>query len=385
MKAQFEDVKAELGKALLPIVLKILPVFAKLADFVGDNTDIIIKLAAAVGGLSAAIVVANFGMKIYTATTAIATAAQWAFNTAVGAIALPIAAVVAFTAALVALERASDKASRTFRILLPGINGLSDGITWLQKQTEDVNEEWAAWNQTLDEGRRAAGNMYPEIDQTAKSVEDLMQEATEAAGAQLELAGSINAVYEEVKKVNPQFERMLELLDLEDDVEQLRNEFDKYQETLSNTEASTREIEQAQRNLTREILETLAAHGLLKLAFEENLMIKINTADLDAAYASAMRVLNAFQQMRAISSGAAPGSTYVPPREELRFLGAEPVSTTTITPISSITRSPSGAIQNVTVNVNTPTPTEEIGKVVVDSIRKYNRASGSASIGVLRL
>jgi uncharacterized protein YoxC len=385
MKAQFEDVKAELGKALLPIVLKILPVFAKLADFVGNNTDIIIKLAAAVGGLSAAIVVANFGMKIYTATTAIATAAQWAFNTAVGAIALPIAAVVAFTAALVALERASDKASRTFRILLPGINGLSDGITWLQKQTEDVNEEWAAWNQTLDEGRRAAGNMYPEIDQTAKSVEDLMQEATEAAGAQLELAGSINAVYEEVKKVNPQFERMLELLDLEDDVEQLRNEFDKYQETLSNTEASTREIEQAQRNLTREILETLAAHGLLKVAFEENLMIKINTADLDAAYASAMRVLNAFQQMRAISSGAAPGSTYVPPREELRFLGAEPVSTTTITPISSITRSPSGAIQNVTVNVNTPTPTEEIGKVVVDSIRKYNRASGSASIGVLRL
>ena len=385
MKAQFEDVKAELGKALLPIVLKILPVFAKLADFVGNNTDIIIKLAAAVGGLSAVIVVANFGMKIYTATTAIATAAQWAFNTAVGAIALPIVAVVAFTAALVALERASDKASRTFRILLPGINGLSDGISWLQKQTEDVNEEWAAWNQTLDEGRRAAGNMYPEIDETAKSVEDLMQEATEAAGAQLELAESINAVYEEVKKVNPQFERMLELLDLEDDVEQLRNEFDKYQETLSNTEASTREIEQAQRNLTREILETLSAHGLLKLAFEENLMIKINTADLDAAYASAMRVLNAFQQMRAISSGAAPGSTYVPPREETRFLSAPPVATTTITPVSSITRAPSGAVQNVTVNVSTINPTQEVGEAVVKAIRNYNRTSGSAQIGVSRL
>jgi hypothetical protein len=115
------------------------------------------------------------------------------------------------------------------------------------------------------------------------------------------------------------------------------------------------------------------------------LMIKINTDDLDAAYASAIRVLNAFTQMRAISSGAAPGSTYIPPREELGFLGAGPVATTTITPVSSITRSPSGAVQNVTVNVNTPTPTEEIGKVVVDSIRKYNRSSGSANIGVLRL
>ena len=385
MKVAFSQASESIGMALLPAVEALVPILIKFSEYAAENKDIIIAVGAAIGALSAVIVVANFGMKIYTATTAIATAAQWAFNTAVGAIALPIVAVVAFTAALVALERASDKASRTFRILLPGINGISDGISWLQKQTEDVNEEWAAWNQTLDEGRRAAGNMYPEIDETAKSVEDLMKEATEAAGAQLELAGSINAVYEEVKKVNPQFERMLELLDLEDDVEQLRNEFDKYQETLSNTEASTREIEQAQRNLTREILETLAAHGLLKLAFEENLMIKINTADLDAAYASAMRVLNAFQQMRAISSGAAPGSTYVPPREETRFLSAPPVATTTITPIASITRAPSGAIQNVTVNVNTPTPTEEIGKVVVDSIRKYNRTSGSSAIGVLRL
>jgi len=330
-------------------------------------------------------VIANFGMKIYTATTTIATAAQWAFNTAVGAIALPIVAVVAFTAALVALERASDKASRTFRILLPGINGLSDGITWLQKQTEDVNEEWAAWNQTLDEGRRAAGNMYPEIDQTAKSVEDLMKEATDAAGAQLELAKSVNAVYDEVKKLNPELVRMLELLDLEDDVEQLRTEFDKYKETLNNTEASTREIEQAQRDLTRSIIETLNAHGLLALAFADQLKIKIDTGDLDAAYASALRVLNAFQQVRAVSTGAAPGSTYVPPRDELGFMSAPPVATTTITPVSSITRAPSGAVQNVTVNVSTINPTQEVGEAVVTAIRNYNRTSGSAQFGVIRL
>jgi len=385
MKVAFSQASESIGMALLPAVEALVPILIKFSEFAAENRDVIIAVGAAIGALSAVIVVANFGMKIYTATTAIATAAQWAFNTAVGAIALPIVAVVAFTAALVALERASDKASRTFRILLPGINGISDGISWLQKQTEDVNEEWAAWNQTLDEGRRAAGNMYPEIDQTAKSVEDLMQEATEAAGAQLELANSVNAVYDEVKKLNPELVRMLELLDLEDDVEQLRTEFDKYQETLNNTEASTREIEQAQRDLTREIIQTLNAHGLLALAFADQLKIKIDTGDLEAAYASALRVLDAFQQVRAVSTGAAPGSTYVPPRDELGFLSAPPVATTTITPIASITRSPSGAVQNVTVNVNTPTPTEEIGKVVVDSIRKYNRNSGSAAFGVLRL
>ena len=383
MKVAFSQASESIGMALLPAVEALVPILIKFSEFAAENRDVIIAVGAAIGALSAVIVVANFGMKIYTATTAIATAAQWAFNTAVGAIALPIVAVVAFTAALVALERASDKASRTFRILLPGINGLSDGISWLQKQTEDVNEEWAAWNQTLDEGRRAAGNMYPEIDETAKSVEDLMQEATEAAGAQLELAGSINAVYEEVKKVNPQFERMLELLDLEDDVEQLRNEFDKYKETLSNTEASTREIEQAQRNLTREILETLAAHGLLKLAFEEQLMIKINTDDLDAAYASAIRVLGAFQQMRAISSGAAPGSTYIPTPSELDFRTGN-VQTIDIRPTGTATRDlTSGQLQNVTVNVSTINPTQEVGEAVVTAIRNYNRTSGSAQIGVM--
>ena len=385
MKAQFEDVKAELGKALLPVVLAILPVFAKLADFIGDNTDIVIKLAAVVGGLSAAIVAANFGMKIYTATTTIATAAQWAFNTAVGAIALPIVAVVAFTAALVALERASDKASRTFRILLPGINGISDGISWLQKQTEDVNEEWAAWNQTLDEGRRAAGNMYPEIDKTSQSVEDLMEEATEAAGAQLELAQSVNKVYDEVKKLNPELDAMLARLDREDQIETFQRAIDDYREAIADSSLSTREQEQALRDVQRELLRTLEAFGVLSDALAKGIKLKFDTGNIEAAIASANRVIDAYNRVLAISEGGAPASTYIPPRDELNFLSAPPVATTTITPVASITRAPSGAVQNVTVNVNTPTPTEEIGKVVVDSIRKYNRTSGSSTIGVLRL
>jgi len=384
MKVAFSQASESIGMALLPAVEALVPILIKFSEFAAENRDIIIAVGAAIGGLSAAIVVANFGMKIYTATTTIATAAQWAFNTAVGAIALPIVAVVAFTAALVALERASDKASRTFRILLPGINGLSDGITWLQKQTEDVNEEWAAWNQTLDEGRRAAGNMYPEIDQTAKSVEDLMQEATEAAGAQLELAKSVNAVYDEVKQLNPELVEMLGLLDVQDDIEKLRAEFDKYNEVIAESSDNVRELQQAERDLTRAIIETLSAHGLLTLAFDKQLKIKIDTGDLDAAYASALRVLNAFQQVQQVSAGQRP-STYVPPRDELGFLSAPPVATTTITPISSITRAPSGAIQNVTVNVSTINPTQEVGEAVVTAIRNYNRTSGSAQIGVTRL
>jgi uncharacterized protein YoxC len=384
MKVAFSQASESIGMALLPAVEALVPILVKFSEFAADNRDIIIAAGAAIAGLSAAIVVANIGMKIYTATTTIATAAQWAFNTAVGAIALPIVAVVAFTAALVALERASEKASRTFRILLPGINGISDAITFLQGQTEDVNEEWAAFNQTIDEGRRAAGNMYPEIDRTASSVDDLMTEAVEATKAQLELAGSINQVFEEVKKINPELEAMFRHLDTQDDMERLRDSFDRYNEVLGDSTADVRDLEEVQRELTREILNTLDAHGLLSLALQDELLIKINTGQLDRAYDSALRVLDAFQKVQAVSAGRTP-STYIPTPNELSFRTGN-VQTIDVRPTGTATRDlTSGQLQNVTVNVSTINPTQEVGEAVVTAIRNYNRTSGSAQIGVSRL
>jgi len=388
MKVAFSQASESIGMALLPAVEALLPIVIKFADWASQNTEIVIALAAAIGGLSAAIVVANFAMKAWAAAQAIATAAQWAFNAALTAnpIGIVVVAVAALVAGLVLLYRRFETVRNIVKALLAPLKAAADGLGWLAKKLGIVGDEIQEnFTPSVDEARKQAGDMYASVREASTGLEDLEDTSDSAAVAQDELARSVNAVYEEVKKVNPQFERMLKLLDLEDDVEQLRTEFDNYQETLSNTEASTREIEQAQRNLTREILETLAAHGLLKLAFEEQLMIKINTDDLDAAYASAMRVLGAFQQMQAISSGAAPGSTYVPPRDELGFLSAPPVATTTITPVASITRAPSGAVQNVTVNVSTINPTQEVGEAVVTAIRNYNRTSGSAQFGVSRL
>ena len=389
MKVAFSQASESIGMALLPAVEALVPMLIKFSDFAAENKDIIIIAAGAIGGLSAAIVVANIGMKIYTATTAIATAAQWAFNTAVGAVVLPVVAVAAFTGALIALERASDKASRTFRILLPGINGLSDAISWLQKKTMGANEEWENFNQTIDQTRKEAGNMYPELDNTAKSVEDLINEAIDATKAQLDLAGSINDVFQEVKKLNPALEDMLALLDREDQIENFERAIDNYRDALIDSELTTREQDQALRDLQRELINTLDAFNLLTDAFAKGLKIKFDAGNIEAAISSARRVIDAYNQVRAVVEGRAPASTYIPsPAFEERITTgglAGPSASTTITPIASITRAPSGAIQNVTVNVNTPTPSEEIGKVVVDSIRKYNRTSGSASIGVLRL
>jgi predicted nucleic acid-binding Zn-ribbon protein len=389
MKVAFSQASESIGMALLPAVEALVPMLIKFSDFAAENKDIIIIAAGAIGGLSAAIVVANIGMKIYTATTAIATAAQWAFNTAVGAVVLPVVAVAAFTGALIALERASDKASRTFRILLPGINGLSDAISWLEKKTKGVNEEWENFNQTIDETRKEAGNMYPELDNTAKSVEDLINEAIDATKAQLDLAGSINDVFQEVKKLNPALEDMLALLDREDQIENFERAIDNYRDALIDSELTTREQDQALRDLQRELINTLDAFNLLTDAFAKGLKIKFDAGNIEAAISSARRVIDAYNQVRAVVEGRAPASTYIPsPAFEERITTgglAGPMASTTITPVASITRAPTGAVQNVTVNVSTINPTAEVGEAVVTAIRNYNRTSGSAQIGVSRL
>jgi len=387
MKVAFSQASESIGMALLPAVEALLPIVIKFADWASQNTEIVIALAAAIGGLSAAIVIANFAMKAWAAAQAIATAAQWAFNAALTAnpIGLVVVAVAALVAGLVLLYRRFETVRNIVKALLAPLKAAADAVGWLAKKLGIVGDEIQEnFTPSVDEARKQAGDMYASVREASTGLEDLEDTADAAAVAQDDLARSVNAVYDNVKKLNPELVRMLEVLDVEDDIEALRTEFDNYNEVIAESSSNVRELEQAERDLTRAIIETLSAHGLLTLAFAEQLKIKIDTGDLDEAYASALRVLDAFQKVQQVSAGVTP-STYVPPRDELGFLSAPPVATTTITPVASITRAPSGAVQNVTVNVSTINPTQEVGEAVVTAIRNYNRTSGSAQIGVSRL
>jgi len=392
MKVAFSQASESIGMALLPAVESLLPLVIGLADWAGQNTEILLTLAGIIGGLSAAIVVANFAMKAWAAAQAIATAAQWAFNAALSMnpIGLVVIAVGALVAGLVILYNKVDWVRDMLNQFFKPLEKVMDGIGWLAEKLGIVSKEMDDnFTPSVDEARKQAGDMYESVRDANTGLDELDTLSADAAESQEDLAQSVNAVYDEVKKVNPQLEAMFRHLDVQDDMERLRDSFDRYNEVLSDSEADIRDVEEAQREVTREILNTLDAHGLLSLALSDTLLIKINTGQLDAAYDSALRVLDAFQRVQAVSAGRAPASTYIPGADELRFLNNGPIASTIVSPggpISSITRdTATGAVQNVTVNVNTPTPTEEIGKVVVDSIRKYNRASGSAAIGVLRL
>jgi uncharacterized protein YoxC len=388
MKVAFSQASESIGMALLPAVEALLPLVIGLADWASQNTDILIGLAAVIGGLSAAIVIANFAMKAWAAAQAIATAAQWAFNVALSAnpIGLVVIAVAALVAGLVILYNKVDWVRDMFKQFLKPLEKVMDGIGWLADKLGLVSKEMDDnFTPSVDEARKQAGDMYASVRDANTGLDELDTVSADAAESQEDLAQSVNAVYEEVKKINPELEAMFRHLDTQDDMERLRDSFDRYNEVLSDSTADVRDLEEVQRELTREILNTLDAHGLLSLALQDELLIKINTGQLDRAYDSALRVLDAFQKVQAVSSGAAPASTYIPTANELDFRTGN-VQTIDIRPTGTATRDlTSGQLQNVTINVSTINPTQEVGEAVVTAIRNYNRTSGSAQIGVSRL
>jgi len=388
MKVAFSQASESIGMALLPAVEALLPLVIGLADWASQNTEILIALAAVIGGLSAAIVVANFAMKAWAAAQAIATAAQWAFNAALSMnpIGLVVIAVAALVAGLVILYNKVDWVRDMFKQFLKPLEKVMDGIGWLADKLGLVSKEMDDnFTPSVDEARKQAGDMYASVRDANTGLDELDTVSAHAAESQEDLAQSVNAVYEEVKKINPELEAMFRHLDTQDDMERLRDSFDRYNEVLGDSTADVRDLEEVQRELTREILNTLDAHGLLSLALQDELLIKINTGQLDRAYDSALRVLDAFQKVQAVSAGAAPASTYIPTANELDFRTGN-VQTIDIRPTGTATRDlTSGQLQNVTINVSTINPTQEVGEAVVTAIRNYNRTSGSAQFGVTRL
>ena len=108
LKADMENVTAELGQALLPIVEAVVGWFAQLADWITKNTDTVKAAIAATAAFVVVVKAITVGMKAYRAivtavriASIIWTYAQWALNLALTA--NPIGLIIAGIAALIAI------------------------------------------------------------------------------------------------------------------------------------------------------------------------------------------------------------------------------------------------------------------------------------------
>jgi hypothetical protein len=123
LSIQMGEFKESIGAAVAPLADKLLPSLLKLADFVKNNTTLVVILGGVVGGLAVAIVAVNAATTAWAATTKAFAAIQAAFNAILLAnpIFLIAAAIVAAIAVLVALQMKFD-------IFGKAIDGLKAGF-----------------------------------------------------------------------------------------------------------------------------------------------------------------------------------------------------------------------------------------------------------------
>jgi len=404
MKVAFSQASESIGLALLPAFEKLTEIIIPLADFVADNTELILALAAGLGTLAAAVVVANIAMGIWSTISAITTGINLALATSFTAVQVASGLIVftALIAALVYLEQKFGIVSAAIEKLLGFFNLLRDGVGWLAEKLGLASDEIENFERTTDSAREEAGDMYESVrdmgdsvgdaleqfERAIKPTEDYQQKIDRASGSTEKLTervdllwASTDELYKRMFALNPEIQRYLDQLDREQAVRDFNSAVDEFRGIADSNAEGSDEWQEANKRVYEELANVIEEMGNVPQEVQSELKILVDTGQLDTAIAKANALADA---LRLAKVEAPAGGGGIPSFADLQasLQGSGFVSTTVPTAAglqsSTLIRPGQG---NVTYNVNVATlnPTAETGRVIADSLIKFNRASGSAS------
>ena len=152
-----QETQEEIGMALLPVLKDLAPVLVRMATFVKDNSDLLVKFGAGIAAVAGAVVAINaimtaFGaiMQVVKIAQAAATVAQIAFNIALTAnpIGLIIVAIAALVAGLIIAYRESETFRRIVDTLFAAIKtGVSAALRPFIENWDSIREKiQLAWD-----------------------------------------------------------------------------------------------------------------------------------------------------------------------------------------------------------------------------------------------
>ena len=405
MKVAFSQASESIGLALLPAFEKLTEIIIPLADFVADNTELILALAAGLGTLAAAVVVANIAMGIWSTISAITTGINLALATSFTAVQVASGLIVftALIAALVYLEQKFGIVSAAIEKLLGFFDLLRDGVGWLAEKLGLASDEIENFERTTDSAREEAGDMYASVREMGDSVgdareqferaikptQDYQQKIDRASGSTKKLTervdllwASTDELYKRMFALNPEIQRYLDQLDREQAVRDFNSAIDEFRGIADSNAEGSDEWQEANKRVYEELANVIEEMGNVPQEVQSELKILVDTGQLDTAIAKVNALAHALRLARV--EAPAGGGGGIPSFADLQasLQGSGFVGTTVPTAAglqsSTLIRPGQG---NVTYNVNVATlnPTAETGRVIADSLIKFNRASGSAS------
>ena len=206
LKAQLEDVNAEIGQKLLPYITDLTKFISEKAlPFITKYKDEIQLAAIVLVGLSTAVLAVNAAMKLYNATLIVVTVAQAVFNAVVAGnpIGLFIVAVAAVIAIFIRLESQTGFLRKAWEMLTEAVKAALD---WFKRVANFFGADFETAAQkhqntmkrnieVYDESRRGANQVTDSLRMgVLPAMKDVDKQATE-------LPKSLDAVSEANKRV----------------------------------------------------------------------------------------------------------------------------------------------------------------------------------------
>jgi hypothetical protein len=323
MKIELDNAKEAIGMALLPVLEQLLPILESMANFIGNNTDLIVTIGVVVGTLAGAIVALNIAMSIYntvqTITTTLNSVLAGSFTalwvaTGIGIIVAIIAAIVVLQMKFNILGHAVDALKIVFETVWNAIRGYInlwiDGLNLiisainkipgidipeipkLAEQAEEAGEqvkktsdELNIFAEQLDGAREPMGRFQDSVFNVEKEVDTLQT-----------TLGNVNVqtdkLNEGIETATTRLDRFFESLDRQEAADDFVETLKEIETQLRGVKEGTKEWEE-QQNLAYEALRDLRTErDDLSDAFLEVLKLEIDTGDLERAYTLMANLVN---------------------------------------------------------------------------------------------
>jgi hypothetical protein len=411
-----DEAKEAIGAAVLPLVNALLPALISFGKWAQDHVGIILGIGTAIGAAAAALVTFKVAMLAANAVTVVATALNWglaasatAANTAltigVGAAAIAAGLVVA-AGAMAAFKRSTGSAVETIKPIGP--------------QLSEINTQ-------LGSTEKAAGGAGGAIDKMAEKIKKAREELADQFTAALDGA---TAKLEDAKKAYDDFKGTV--------AESVTGEFSISGAADAAKEAGTTILNQLTQQATGAQAFSKKVEQLLTMGLSEDALRKVLEAGQEAGSAIASELIlggseaitgpNGINQLvsdlnfvadtlgtlaadKFYQAGVTQGEQYLAGVQsaiqaaemllknpnlklaDVKGIGAKfanTVSTINLAPTTAPTFSGNTSSimterggNNYTVNINGGVLTNaQTGKVVIDAVKSFNRASGPADISV---
>lgn len=315
MGVQINQAKIAIGMALLPVLERLVPVLERVAQFVGENTDLIITLAAVVGTVATAIVALNGAMKVLQILEGIQIVLlkvlQKEFTllwiaTGVGIILAIIAVLVTLQMKFNILGKAVDAVKWAFEqawgALKDLINGAIDGINdliWLinkipgvdipeigkigdeaEKATEPMGRFETSirnLNKQVDIGREPMGRFE-------KSIRNVENEGDQLATTLGRVNVELDPLNEGIETATQRLDDFFDALDQQKAADEFIEDLRDIEQRLKGIQEGTDEWQAAQNEAYEALRDLRREREDLSDAFFEVLKLEIDTGDLERAY-----------------------------------------------------------------------------------------------------